>query len=108
MVVPESLMAPLAPGTPPLLATQRLPALSKTIPRGPLKAAELMTTVGISGLVPVMASWAAVYTWMVLLLWSLTHWLPAPSKTDCCGKAREAEVMMAAGSGFGVLPKACT
>ena len=69
--VPVALMAPVvlpATGTPPLLATQRLPELSKTIPNGPLKAAELMTTAGTVAFVPVAPNWEAVNTRTVLLL----------------------------------------
>src|ERR1700722_18179537 len=69
--VPTALMAPVvlpATGTPPLLATQRLPALSKATPNGPLKAAELMTTAGTVAFVPVALNWEAVNTSTVLLL----------------------------------------
>src|SRR3984957_6796374 len=69
--VPVALMAPVvlpATGTPPLLATQRLPELSKAIPNGPLKAAELMTTAGTVAFVPVAINCAAVNTSTVLLL----------------------------------------
>src|SRR5580704_3691366 len=69
--VPVALMAPVvlpATGTPPLLATQRLPEPSKTIPNGPLKAAELRTTAGTVAFVPVALNWEAVNTSTVLLL----------------------------------------
>src|SRR5581483_1618194 len=64
MVVPTGLLVVALIGTSPLLATHRLPALSKTIPSGPLNAADEITTAGISALVPVMLSCAAVNTRM--------------------------------------------
>src|SRR6185312_11045327 len=108
MVVPSGLVVLFAPGTPPLLATQRFPMESNTMPSGPLKAAEVITTAGTVALIPVPIICAAVNTITVLLLWSVTHWLPAASNTDCCGKFNDVEVMTSTGSGLGVVASAAS
>src|SRR5882724_3141332 len=83
----------------PLLEIHISPLLSKAIPDGPLNWGEVIASTGASLFVPVWVSCSAVKPSTVLLSRSVIQALPTESITACCGVLRDADVMVAIGSG---------